>query len=211
MIEYLMRHPDKILIPLLQHIELVLITLVISLAIAVVLTILSMRFPKLGNVLNQIFAMIYSIPSLALFSLMIPVTGLGTTTAVIVLTAYNQYLLLRNFLTGLHEVDPAVVEAAKGIGMTDMQVLWKVQVPLAKASLFAGIRLAVVSTIGIGTIASAINAGGLGDLLFDGLRTMNAVKILWGSLLSAALALGMNGIMKAVENHLGTSVKGMEA
>lgn len=206
-----MRHPDKILIPLLQHIELVLITLVISLAIAVVLTILSMRFPKLGNVLNQIFAMIYSIPSLALFSLMIPVTGLGTTTAVIVLTAYNQYLLLRNFLTGLHEVDPAVVEAAKGIGMTDMQVLWKVQVPLAKASLFAGIRLAVVSTIGIGTIASAINAGGLGDLLFDGLRTMNAVKILWGSLLSAALALGMNGIMKAVENHLGTSVKGMEA
>lgn len=202
MIDYLMSHPDKILTPLLQHIQLVLITLIFSLVIAAVFTILSIRIPGIGVVLNQIFAVIYSIPSLALFSLMIPITGLGRTTAVIVLVAYNQYLLLRNFLTGLQEVDPAVVEAARGIGMAPMQVLWKIQVPLAKASLFAGIRLAVVSTIGIGTIASAINAGGLGDLLFDGLRTMNEVKILWGSLLSAVLALGINGIMKAVENHL---------
>lgn len=210
MIEYLTRHPDKILVPLVQHIELVLITLVFSLAIAAVLTVLSMRFPKLGYVLNQVFAVIYSIPSLALFSLMIPITGLGRTTAIIVLVAYNQYLLLRNFLTGLNEVAPAVVEAARGIGMTSMQILWKIQVPLAKTSLFAGIRLAVVSTIGIGTIASAINAGGLGDLLFDGLRTMNEVKILWGSLLSAALALGINGIMKLAEDHLGAPANNTE-
>lgn len=211
MIEYLLRHPDKILIPLLEHIELVVITLIISLLIAIVLTILAMRHPKLGYVLNQIFAIIYSIPSLALFALMIPVTGLGRTTAIIVLSAYNQYILLRNFLTGLHEVDPSVVEAARGIGMTDMQVLWKIQVPLAKSSLFAGIRLAVVSTIGIGTIASAINAGGLGDLLFDGLRTMNEIKILWGSILSGGLALLMNGIMKTAEDHLGSSYKQPEA
>ena len=83
-------------------------------------------------------------------------------------------------------MDPAVREAATGIGMTRMQVLTKVQVPLARKALLAGIRLAVVSTIGIGTIAASINAGGLGTLLFDGLKTMNTVKILWGSLLSAA-------------------------
>jgi osmoprotectant transport system permease protein len=188
---------------LLEHIELVLLTLLISLAIASVLTVLSVRFAFLGYVLNQLFSVIYSIPSLALFSLLIPVSGLGRTSAVIVLTAYNQYLLLRSFTTGLDEVDPNVREAARGIGMTEMQVLFRIQIPLAKSALFAGLRLAAVSTIGIGTIASAINAGGLGDLLFDGLRTMNTAKILWGSLLSASLALTVNGILKAAERQRG--------
>ena len=200
MIELLKKHPEKIYRPLLEHIQLVLIVLVISVLIAAVLTVLCVKFPALSNGLLQLFSVIYSIPSLALFALLIPVTGLGRTTAVTVLVAYNQYLLLRNFLTGLNEVDPAVREAARGIGMTDMQVLVKVQIPLAKKALFAGIRLAVVSTVGIGTIASSINAGGLGDLLFDGLRTMNTAKILWGSLLSAALAISLNSILKHIEN-----------
>ena len=201
MIEYLMKHPEKIYVPLLQHISLVLVTLVISVILAALLTILAVRFEKLGNILMQIFSVIYSIPSLALFALLIPITGLGRKSAIIVLVLYNQYLLLRNFITGLNEVDPSVREAARGIGMTDMQVLFRIQVPLAKQALFAGIRLAVVSTIGIGTIASSINAGGLGDLLFDGLRTMNTVKILWGSLLSAGLAILLNAILKAVERR----------
>ena len=202
MLEYLEKHPDKIFTPLWEHIQLVLITLVISVALAALLTVLSVRFKKLGTVLLQIFSVVYSIPSLALFALLIPVTGLGRTSAVIVLVAYNQYLLLRNFLTGLSEVDPAITEAARGIGMTDMQVLWRVQVPLAKKALFAGVRLAVVSTIGIGTIAASINAGGLGTLLFDGLRTMNTAKILWGSVLSAALAVAINALLKLAENSM---------
>ncbi len=203
MIQFLLRHPEKLYVPLIEHIELVLLTLLISVAIASVLTVLSVRFASLGYVLNQLFSVIYSIPSLALFSLLIPVSGLGRTSAVIVLTAYNQYLLLRSFTTGLNEVDPNVREAARGIGMTEMQVLFRIQIPLAKSALFAGLRLAAVSTIGIGTIASAINAGGLGDLLFDGLRTMNTAKILWGSLLSASLALSVNGILKAAERQSG--------
>jgi osmoprotectant transport system permease protein len=203
MIQFLLRHPEKLYVPLIEHIELVLLTLLISLAIASVLTVLSVRFASLGYVLNQLFSVIYSIPSLALFSLLIPVSGLGRTSAVIVLTAYNQYLLLRSFTTGLNEVDPNIREAARGIGMTEMQVLFRIQIPLAKSALFAGLRLAAVSTIGIGTIASAINAGGLGDLLFDGLRTMNTAKILWGSLLSASLALTVNGILKAAERQRG--------
>lgn len=204
MIEFLQQHPEKIVIPLLQTIQLTLIVLVISLLLATVLTILSVKWKPVGYALNQIFSVIYSIPSLALFSLLIPITGLGTTSATIVLVAYNQYLLLRNFTTGLNEVDPAIREAARGIGMTDMQVLWKIQVPLAQQAIFAGIRLSVVSTIGIGTIASAINAGGLGDLLFDGLRTMNPVKIWWGVILSAGLAILVNGLLKVAENKLGS-------
>jgi len=202
MIEYIRKHPEKVLGALTEHIELVLITLVISLAIACLLTLLAMRSERVSDALNNLFSVLYSVPSLALFALLIPVTGLGRTTAVIVLTLYNQYILLRSFTAGLRDVDPAVCEAAKGIGMTDMQILTKIRVPLARRTIFAGIRLAVVSTIGIGTIAASINAGGLGTLLFEGLRTINTPKILWGSVLSALLAVSINRLLKMVEERL---------
>lgn len=202
MIDYLLRHPEKITAPLLQHVELVAVTLILSVAMAAILTVFSLNRPRLSDALNQFLSVVYSIPSLALFAVLIPVTGLGTVTAVIVLTAYNQYLLLRSFTTGLREVDPAVVEAARGIGMTERQILTRVQIPLAKRALFAGVRLAVVSTIGIGTIAASINAGGLGTLLFEGLRTMNTAKILWGSLLSAGLAILVNWLLKLAEERV---------
>ena len=202
MIEYMRKHPEKVLGALTEHIELVLITLVISLAIACLLTLLAMRSERVSDALNNLFSVLYSVPSLALFALLIPVTGLGRTTAVIVLTLYNQYILLRSFTAGLRDVDPAVCEAAKGIGMTDMQILTKIRVPLARRAIFAGIRLAVVSTIGIGTIAASINAGGLGTLLFEGLRTINTPKILRGSVLSALLAVSINRLLKMVEERL---------
>lgn len=202
MIDYLQKHPEKIFGPLLEHVQLVLVTLLLSVVLASLLTLLCMRSERLSAWLQQFLAVVYSIPSLALFALLIPLTGLGQTTAVIALTAYNQYLLLRNFTTGLREVDPAVVDAARGIGMTWLQVLTRVQAPLAKRAVFAGIRLAAVSTIGIGTIAASINAGGLGTLLFDGLRTMNMAKILWGSLLSAGLAILTNAILRIVEEKI---------
>lgn len=199
MVDFLLSHPEKAITPLLEHISLTAVTLVFSVLLASALTVLAVVMPVIGNILTIVFSVVYSIPSLALFALMIPLTGLGRTTAVIVLCAYNQYLLLGNFLTGLNEVDPGVREAAKGIGMTAMQELFLVQIPLARKALFAGIRLAMVSTIGIGTIAAAIHAGGLGTLLFDGLRTMNTAKILWGSLLSAVLAVSANGLLKSAE------------
>ena len=202
MMDYLARHPEKIITPLLQHIRLVAVTLLLSVALAALLTVLCQRSMRLSDALQHLFSMVYSIPSLALFALLIPVTGLGSTTAVLVLTLYNQYLLLGNFLTGLREVDPAAVEAARGIGMTELQILTRVQVPLAKRAIFAGIRLAVVSTIGIGTIAASINAGGLGALLFDGLRTMNTAKILWGGLLSAGLAILVNALLKFAQERI---------
>lgn len=202
MMDYLACHPEKIITPLLQHIRLVAVTLLLSVALAALLTVLCQRSMRLSDALQHLFSMVYSIPSLALFALLIPVTGLGSTTAVLVLTLYNQYLLLGNFLTGLREVDPAAVEAARGIGMTELQILTRVQVPLAKRAIFAGIRLAVVSTIGIGTIAASINAGGLGALLFDGLRTMNTAKILWGGLLSAGLAILVNALLKFAQERI---------
>ena len=202
MIEYITRHPEKVIGPLTEHIWLVLVTLVISLAIASILTVLAMHSEKVSDLLNNFFSLVYSVPSLALFALLIPITGLGRTSAVIVLTLYNQYLLLRNFTTGLREADPVACEAAKGIGMTDMQILTRIRIPLARKAIFAGIRLAIVSTVGIATIAASINAGGLGILLFEGLRTMNIPKILWGSVLSAGMAVLFNTLLKTIEEKM---------
>lgn len=202
MIAYFQKHPEKVTGPLIEHIQLVMLTLAASLVIASFLTVIAMRNERISNIMNHIFSVIYSIPSLALFALLIPVTGLGRVSAVIVLTLYNQYLLLRNFTTGLREVDPVVCEAAKGIGMTDMQILTRIRLPLARKAIFAGIRLAVVSTIGIGTIAASINAGGLGTLLFEGLRTIHTPKILWGSILSAGLAILINSALKTIEKRI---------
>ena len=123
MIGYMLSHPSKIWMPFLEHIELTLITLVISVVIAGLLTALAEFRPRTGDALRRIFSVVYSVPSLALFALLIPVTGLGRTSAIIVLTLYNQYLLLRNFLAGLDGVDPAVMEAAKAMGMTPLQRL----------------------------------------------------------------------------------------
>ena len=199
MIAYAAKYYDRLLAATLEHLEIVLITLLISLVLAAALTILCSYSRTLSRVLLNLFSMLYSVPSLALLALLIPVTGLGRRTAIVALVIYNQYLLLRNFLAGLDGVDRGVVEAATGMGMTHMQLLWKVQVPLAKGALIAGLRIALVSTVGIATIAASINAGGLGSILFDGLRTMNIAKILWGSLLSALLAILIDRLLTLVE------------
>jgi osmoprotectant transport system permease protein len=199
LIEYLINHSDKLGKALVEHLELVVVTLVISIFIASILTILAMYSRVLSKILIYMFSVIYSIPSLALFAMLIPVTGLGKVTAITVLVVYNQYLLLRNFIGALNEVEPAIIEAATGIGMTNNQILFKIRLPLSKKALFTGVRLAVVSTIGIATIAASINAGGLGSILFDGLRTMDVYKIVWGSILSAGLAISVNGILSKVE------------
>ena len=180
MIEYLVKYGDKLGTALIEHLVLVSITLVISLFLAAALTLLAMRSKLISKLLVYTFSVVYSVPSLALFAILIPVTGLGKVTAIVVLVLYNQYLLLRNFIAGLNDVDASIIESALGMGMTDMQILIKIRMPLSKRAIFAGIHLAIVSTIGIATIAASINAGGLGSILFDGLRTMNVNKIVWG-------------------------------
>ena len=202
MIEYALKYPEKLYGALGQHLVLVGVTLVLSLVLAAVLSVCAMYFKTVSNGLIHLFSVIYSIPSLAMFAMLIPVTGLGTKTALIVLTLYNQYLLLRNFTAGLNGVASAIIEAAAGMGMTTMQILLKIRLPLAKRSIFTGIRLAIVSTTGIATIAATINAGGLGTILFDGLRTLNVVKILWGTVLSAGLAIALNAGLERIERRL---------
>ena len=199
MIDYLLKYPDKLLKAFVGHIEIVLITLAISIILAALLTILAAYSKIASKLLINIFAMVYSIPSLALFAILVPLTGLGKVTAIIVLVLYNQYILLRNIIDGLNNVEPSIIEAATGMGMNKSQILFQVKLPLVTKPIFAGIHLAVVSTIGIATIAASINAGGIGSVLLDGLRTVNTAKILWGTLMSAGLAIVVNGILNVIE------------
>lgn len=185
-----------------QHLAIVGWTLLFAIPLAGLLTLATVRFPKFSEFLVGVLGVVYSIPSLALFALMIPITGLGAKTAIIVLVFYNQFILLRNFLAGLRSVDPGVLEAASGMGMDRKQLFFRIQLPLAFPVIMAGIHLAVISTIGIATIAATINAGGLGTILFDGLRTQNAYKIIWGSVFSGGLALIANFALGAIEKRV---------
>ena len=198
-LSYWVSHQDKFLAALGQHLVLVGTVIAISLVVAAVITIAVHRFRKVESAVLQVLGALYSVPSLALFSLLIPFTGLGFTSAVIVMVMYNQFLLVRNIVQGLNGVDSSIVQAAVGMGMSPAQVLWRVELPLAFPSIMAGIRLAVISTIGIATIAATINAGGLGDILLSGLRTMNVNKIVDGTILCAVVALVANGVLKLIE------------
>ena len=197
-----MTYYDKLFGAAVEHWQIILVSMALSLAVAMILTVLCDLHPLISGVMLSFLSVVYSVPSLAMLAILIPVTGLGRTTAIVVLVIYNQYLLLRNFIAGLDGVDKSVVEAATGLGMSSMQVLVRIKLPLSKRPMIAGIRIALVSTVSIATIAASINAGGLGTILFDGLRTMNASKILWGSILSALLAVLLDWFLGAVEKRL---------
>ncbi len=182
-----------------EHLVIVGVVLAWSLAVAALITLAIRRSRRAEDAVLQVLGALYSVPSLALFSLLIPFTGLGLTSATIVMVAYNQFLLVRNIVEGLNGVDSGVVEAATGMGMSPMQVLLRVELPLAFPVIMAGIRLAAISTIGIATIAATINAGGLGTILFSGLRTMNVYKIVDGTVLCAAVALVADAALKGIE------------
>lgn len=199
MIEYWKINWSTMLIDLQQHAVMVLDSLGIALVIAGAMILLLMHRKNWLNGLTYFFSLLYSVPSFAFFALLLPISGLGMRTAIIVLTIYCEYVLLRTFITGIQEIDPALIEVAKGMGMTRKQVFFKVQLPLATPAIFSGLQVALASTMGIATIAATINAGGLGQLLFEGLQSQQVVPILWGTLLTVVLTLLCAGILKLIE------------
>ncbi|MEX2784825.1 ABC transporter permease [Streptococcus sp. H49] len=202
MIDYFQTSSEVLMSRLLEHIEITASALFFALLLAASVTVLLRFYPQLQNFSVYVLSLLYAIPSFALFALLIPWTGLGRTTAIVVLVIYAQYTLVRTFLAGLLSVDDSIIEAALGMGMTDWQVFYKIQLPLAKASVFAGIRLAATSIIAMATIAATINAGGLGTILFDGLRTRSFPKLLWGILLTVAFSLLINLVLYLIEELL---------
>lgn len=198
---YLVRYWDRVLGLLGEHLLLTLGSLAIALAIALPTGLLLARVRPLRGPVLGLLGVIYTVPSLALFALLIPVTGLGTTSAVTALVAYCQLVLVRNVVVGLDGVDPSVLEAARGMGLPPWRRLIDVEAPLALPVVLAGVRVAAVSTIGIGTLAAWINAGGLGVLLFEGLYQDHTAKILIGTSAVSALAIGANLLLGRIERR----------
>lgn len=205
---YLVESPGVVLHLAGQHVLLTLVSLALALAIALPLGVLAARGRRARGVLFGVFGVIYTIPSLALFVLLIPLLGLGFVPAVTALVAYAQVILIRNITVGLLGVDPAALEAAKGMGMTPLQRFWRVELPLAMPVILAGVRIAVLAIIGIGTIAAFINGGGLGVLLFMGVAQSHPDKIIAGAIGASALALSASAILRTLENRAVRAARG---
>jgi len=198
---YLVNNFDVVAELFLQHLQLTLAVIFFSLLIGIPLGLLLARVRWLRGPVMSVLGIIYTIPSLSFFVLLIPLFGLGTRPAIIALTAYAQLLLIRNWLVGLTTIEPAVLEAARGMGLNGWQRFWQIEFPLALPMLLAGIRLVALSSIGIGTIAAFINAGGLGVLLFQGVITANYDKIFTGALAVTVLSFAANYFIRYLEQR----------
>jgi osmoprotectant transport system permease protein len=157
---------DRFGTPTVQHLQIVIPAIVIGFVVAFALALLAHRTRWLQPPLLAATGILYTIPSIAFFFLLLPVTGLGRDTAIIVLSAYTLQIIFRNTILGLNNVPASVKDAARGMGLTPRQILWKVELPLAIPEIIAGLRVAVVSTIAIATLAVLISAGGLGTQMY---------------------------------------------
>jgi len=204
-IQFFLRHHREILQATLEHIWLVGLTMIFAIAIGVPLGIVVTRKPWLSKPILGGANIAETIPSLALFGFLLPVPWLGGRAdrlAIAALTLYALLPIIRNTSAGITGVDRAVREAARGMGMTDRQILFQVELPLSFSTMLAGIRIATVLTIGIATIAAAVGAGGLGEFIFRGLAMVNDQLILAGAIPAALLALAADFMLGALERRL---------
>jgi osmoprotectant transport system permease protein len=201
MTAYLLNYHEYMLRAAAAHIGMIALVMVFAIPIAAALSVLVhvLRFPAAPVIV--ILEVLYTIPSLAFFAILVPVSGLGVKSAVIVLVCYSLFFLVRNFLAGLEGIDPLIVEAALAMGYSRAGMFLKIELPLAMPSLIAGTRLACMAVTGIACVAYAIGAGGIGAILFEGMRQMSYVKIAWGAIMVIALSVAVNNLMIAAERY----------
>jgi len=189
--DWIADHMDDAFVRLLQHLELVIIPVVIGFAISLVLAIIAARRNRIYGPITAVTGVLYTIPSIAAFSLLLPVFGLSLLTAIVPLTTYTLLILFRSNVAGLQSVPRDVIEAAEGMGYSSRRRLIRVELPLAVPLMIAGLRLATVTTIGLATVAAVLGDkfGGFGQFLTEGLQQFFATEIYLGAMLSVALAI----------------------
>jgi osmoprotectant transport system permease protein len=195
---------DDYVSPTLEHLEIVVVSVVVGFALAMGLAILSHGRRWLIPPFIGFTGVIYTIPSIALFLLLLPVTGRGTETAVIALALYTLQIIYRNANSGLANVPGSAKDAGRGMGMTKRQMLWRVELPLAMPEIIAGLRIATVSTVAIATLAIFAGAGGLGEVIYnEGLqRDVFKTNIVTGSVLAIFLAIVLDGLLVLGQRRL---------
>lgn len=189
LIRYFINHIDKIMELTVQHLSIVLIAMAISITLGVIVGLLITFHKGTAKVVLYIVGILMTIPSLALFSLFIPILGIGQKPAIVGLVIYTQLPIIRNVYTGFMNIDPAIVESAKGMGLSPLKIVFKIKLPLALPVIFAGIRTAVVLGIGIGAIAAYIGAGGLGVYIFHGINQANDKITIIGAVLISLMTI----------------------
>src|SRR6266404_3361583 len=205
--QFIVQNHSEVLELTLEHLWMVAISTLLAVLVGIPLGILITRLPALNKPVLGGANIIQTIPSLALFGFLLPVPWIGARAdrlAILALTLYALLPLIRNTYAGIKGVDPSVVEAGRGMGMTDRQLLFQVELPLALSVIIAGVRVATVLSIGLATIAAAIGAGGLGEFIFRGLAMVNNQVILAGAVPAAILALSADVGLGALERRLGT-------
>src|SRR5215210_7805510 len=205
LLEFFIRNRSEVLQLTFEHLLLVLIATGAASAVGIPVGVLLTRKRRLARPVLAIANVLQTIPSLALFGFMIPLLGaygIGRVPAIIALFLYSLLPIIRNTFAGISGVDPGVREAARGMGMTDWQMLTEVELPLALSVIIAGVRVATVISIGTATIAAEIGAGGLGMYIFRGLRTIDRTLILAGAVPAAIMALGADFTLGWVEKSL---------
>lgn len=191
--------PESIPNLLFDHLYITGISLAIALAIALPLSFLLARYRRLYLPVITTAGIIYTLPSLAVVAFLVPFTGLNATTIIIPLIAYAQLVLIRNIVTAITGVDPALIEVGRAMGMSNLQVQMRVVLPLAVPVIIAGIRVTTVTTIGIATVGSLVGANDLGDLIFTGIANNYKEQVLAGAILVSALALAADLLLLAVQ------------
>lgn len=172
-----------------EHLQMVFISVGLGILFSVPLGIFLTRTPKLAKKVLAVLGVLQTVPSMVMFGIMLPLTGIGKSTAIIVLTVYSILPILRNTYTGISEVPGDYIEAATGMGMNSMQILFRVELPIALPIIVTGIRLSCVYIISWATVAAIIGGGGLGDLIYTGLARYNHAIVLLGTIPSSLLAI----------------------
>ena len=185
-----------------EHLWITVVSVLAGFLLAVPLALLARRNPTFESIVIGGTTILYTIPSLALFSLLLPLTGLSPTTVIIGLALYSLTILVRNVLAGLRGVDPAVVESARGVGYSDTRLLLRVEVPLALPVIMAGLRIATVSTVALATIGSIVSYGGLGNLLLNAVGNQFKAQIFAASVLCVLLAIVLDLVLVLAQRAL---------
>ncbi len=191
---------DRYVSPFWEHVYLTLVSVGIGFAIAFTLALLAHRRRWLAPPITQVTGILYTLPSVAVFFLLLPLTGRGNTTAIIALVAYTLLILFRNIMAGLDNVPEDARDAGRGMGLTSRQLLWRVELPLALPEIMAGLRIAVTTTVGLGSLAFLAGAGGLGGALFDDINFRSNVLVAAGLAIGLAVVLDLLilGLQRAV-------------
>jgi osmoprotectant transport system permease protein len=200
--DWIAGHLDEIALRLGEHVELAAIAVALGFVIAFALSMLVLRFGRLEQPTTFVTGTLYTIPSLALFALLIPYTGLSIVTAEIGLVGYTLLILIRNIVGGIRAVPAEVREAAVGMGYGRTRLLWTVELPLAMPVIVAGVRIATITTIGLVTVTALIGQGGLGYLILIGIQRFFSTPLLVGAVLSIALAVAADGALVLIQRRL---------